>query len=130
MPHRPNISDLFELCLHWVSVVLGYSQLTGWQILNWLRSSMSRLHFCGNLERLYFCSNFFWPSSIYFESGHFHFFWQKTQSQAHLLSSFGRMFLKESFCRKLCLLFLEILTSKQMLQASLPFFLRISRKRM
>ena len=103
---------------------LRYSQLTGWQILNWLRSSMSRLHFCGNLERLYFCSNFFWPSSIYFESGHFHFFWQKTQSQAHLLSSFGRMFLKESFCRKLCLLFLEILTSKQMLQASLPFFFK------
>ena len=34
------------------------------------------------------------------------------------------MFLKESFCRKLCLLFLEILTSKQMLQASLPFFFK------
>ena len=24
LPHRPNFSDIFDLCLHWVSVVRGY----------------------------------------------------------------------------------------------------------
>jgi hypothetical protein len=26
LPHRPKISDIFELCLHWVSVVRGSKQ--------------------------------------------------------------------------------------------------------
>ena len=25
LPHRPNFSDIFDLCLHWVSVVRGYT---------------------------------------------------------------------------------------------------------
>ena len=24
LPHRPNFSDIFDLCLHWVSVVRGW----------------------------------------------------------------------------------------------------------
>ena len=26
LPHRPNFSDIFDLCLHWVSVVRGYTE--------------------------------------------------------------------------------------------------------
>ena len=26
LPHRPNFSDIFDLCLHWVSVVRGETQ--------------------------------------------------------------------------------------------------------
>ena len=25
LPHRPNFSDIFDLCLHWVSVVRGFT---------------------------------------------------------------------------------------------------------
>ena len=28
LPHRPNFSDIFDLCLHWVSVVRGARALT------------------------------------------------------------------------------------------------------
>ena len=27
LPHRPNFSDIFDLCLHWVSVVRDFAQL-------------------------------------------------------------------------------------------------------
>ena len=33
LPHRPNFSDFFDLCLHWVSVVRVYSEL-GSHVLN------------------------------------------------------------------------------------------------
>ena len=26
LPHRPNLSDIFDLCLHWVSVVCDLKQ--------------------------------------------------------------------------------------------------------
>ena len=28
LPHRPNFSDIFDLCLHWVSVVREWSELS------------------------------------------------------------------------------------------------------
>ena len=28
LPHRPNFSDIFDLCLHWVSVVRGVPHAT------------------------------------------------------------------------------------------------------
>ena len=31
LPHRPNFSDIFDLCLHWVSVVRGSSYM--WVLL-------------------------------------------------------------------------------------------------
>ena len=27
LPHRPNFSDFFDLCLHWVSVVRGFDRM-------------------------------------------------------------------------------------------------------
>ena len=27
LPNRPNFSDIFDLCLHWVSVVRGFDNL-------------------------------------------------------------------------------------------------------
>ena len=29
LPHRPNFSDIFDLCLHWVSVVRGVNHNVG-----------------------------------------------------------------------------------------------------
>ena len=29
LPHRPNFSDIFDLCIHWVSVVRGYIHVQG-----------------------------------------------------------------------------------------------------
>ena len=35
LPHRPNFSDIFDLCLHWVSVVRAYDhQLVNWSIFD------------------------------------------------------------------------------------------------
>ena len=31
VPHRPNFSDIFDLCLHWVSVVRG----SGHTVIDW-----------------------------------------------------------------------------------------------
>ena len=30
LPHQPNFSDIFDLCLHWVSVVRGFHALLKW----------------------------------------------------------------------------------------------------
>ena len=40
LPHRPNFSDLFELCLHWVSVVYGTNVLSLIYIL-WLKEEVN-----------------------------------------------------------------------------------------
>ena len=34
LPHRPNFSDIFDLCLHWVSVVRGYIFSTSEQAIS------------------------------------------------------------------------------------------------
>ena len=32
LPHRPNFSDIFDLCFHWVSVVRGFNDCTVFKI--------------------------------------------------------------------------------------------------
>ena len=33
LPHQPNFSDIFDLCLHWVSVVRGFGRIYGANLL-------------------------------------------------------------------------------------------------
>ena len=35
LPHRPNFSDIFDLCLHWVSVVRGHTHCGCQMVKSW-----------------------------------------------------------------------------------------------
>jgi hypothetical protein len=42
LPHRPNFSDIFDLCLHWVSVVRGENHCKAVVQYKWLRNPSTK----------------------------------------------------------------------------------------
>ena len=71
LPHRPNFSDIFDLCLHWVSVVRGWSENNIFYSIPNNCLSTFRLAVLGNWiqilplsplphSRLWIANQFFW----------------------------------------------------------------------